>query len=159
MTGIELRHGRDLTRIVRELRRMDDREVVKRFRRELRTAAAPLVPAVRASIRAIPSKRPYTADGLRGQMSRATGLQLKTTGRQASAVIRVDGRKMPTRAKSVQSYVEGVKSPWRHPVYGNREVWVRQEPHPYFYKVMTAAGPRARLAVNRVMDQISRDIT
>ena len=159
MTGAELRRGRDLTRIVRELRAMDDKEVLKRFRKELRQAAKPLVPAVRASIRQIPSKRPYRADGLRGQMSRATGLQIKTTGKQASAVIRVDGRKMPNRAKAVQSYMEGVKPRWRHPVYGRRTVWVQQEPHPYFYKVMRTAGPRARLAVNRVMDQISRDIT
>jgi hypothetical protein len=159
MTGAELRHGRDLTRIVRELRAMDDREVLKRFRKELRIAAKPVIPAVRASIRQIPSKRPFTADGLRGQMSRATTLQLKTAGKQASAVLRVDGRRMPPQARAVQSYMEGLKSPWRHPVYGNREVWVKQEPHPYFYKVMRVAGPRARLAVNRIMDGISRDIT
>jgi hypothetical protein len=159
VTTARLRHGRDLTQIVRELKRMDDREVLKKFRKELRAAGNPLVPAVRASIRQIPSKRTYRADGLRGQMSRATGLQVKTTGKRASAVIRVDGRKMPDRARSLQAYMEGVKSPWRHPVYGNTEVWVKQEPHPYFYKVMAAAGPRARLAVNRVMDQISREIT
>lgn len=159
---MELRHGRDLTRITRELRAMDDRELLKRFRKELRAAAKPLVPAVRASIRQIPSSRPYTANGLRGQMSRATGLQVKTTGRQASVVIRVDGRKMPPKAKAVQSYMEGSKPRWRHPVYakpGKANVWVQQPAHPYFYKVMAAGGPRARLAVNRVMDQVSRDIT
>lgn len=158
-SSARLRHGRDLTRIVRELKQMDDREVLKRFRKELRGAARPLVPIVRASIRAIPSSRPYTADGLRGQLSRATTLEVKTVGRQASAVIRVDGRKMPNRAKSVQAYMEGTKPRWRHPVFGNREVWVQQPAQPYFYKVMDRAGPLARLAVNRVMDQISRDIT
>lgn len=133
--------------------------MLKRFRKELRSAAKPLVPSVRASIRQIPSKRPYTATGLRGQMSRATGLQVKTAGRQASVVIRVDGRKMPTRAKAVQSYMEGIKPRWRHPVYGNRETWVQQPAHPYFYKIVRMGGPRARLAVNRVLDQVSRDIT
>lgn len=157
--SVELRNGRDLTRITRELRRMDDKELLKRFRSNLRKSAKPLVPAVRASIRAIPSKRPYAASGLRGQMSRATGLQVKTTGREAGVVIRVDGRKMPPRAKAVQSYMEGVKPRWRHPVYGNRENWVQQPAHPYFYKVMETAGPRARLAVNRVLDQVSKDIT
>lgn len=138
---------------------MDDRELLKRFRKELRSAAKPLVPAVRASIRQIPSSRPYTAKGLRGQMSRATSLQVKTTGKQAAVVIRVDGRKMPPRAKAVQSYMEGVKPRWRHPVYGNRDNWVQQPAHPYFFKVMAAGGPRARLAVNRVLDQVSKDIT
>ncbi|MFI0718924.1 hypothetical protein [Streptomyces sp. NPDC021224] len=155
---MELRHGRDLTRITRELRRMDDRELLKRFRRELRGAARPLVPAVRASIRSIPSGRRYTAAGLRGQLSRATGLEVKTTGRQAAVIIRVDGRKMPTKAKSLQAYMEGLKR-WRHPVYGNRNVYVTQSPHPYFFTVMRTGGTRARVAVNRVIDQVSKDIT
>lgn len=160
--SVKLRNGRDLSRITRELRAMDDKELLKRFRADLRKSAKPLVPAVRASIRTIPSKRPYTAAGLRGQMSRATGLQVKTTGRQASVVIRVDGRKMPPKAKAVQAYMEGVKPRWRHPVYakpGKANVWVQQPAHPYFYKVMASAGPRARLAVNRVLDQVSKDIT
>lgn len=151
------RTGKDLAQISRELRKMDNKELSKRFRKELRAAAAPLVPAVRASIRGIPSKRAYSADGLRGQMSRATTLQVKTVGRQASVILRVDGRKMPPN-KAIQSYVEGKKSPWRHPVFGH-DVWVKQDPNPYFYKVMAAAGPRARLAVNRVLDQVSKDIT
>lgn len=152
------RTGKDLAQIGRELRKMDDKQIGKRFRKELRAAAAPLVPAVRANIRALPSKRSYTARGLRGQMSRATSLQVKTAGRQASVVIRVDGRKMAAGARSLQAYMEGTKSPWRHPVYGH-DVWVRQEPHPYFYRTMRAAGPRARLAVNRVMNDVSKKIT
>lgn len=153
------RHGKDLREISRELRKMDNKELSKRFRKELRTAAAPLVPAVRASIRTLPSSRRYSASGLRGQMSRATTLQVKTLGKEAQVVIRVDGRKMPTRSKAVQAYMEGIKSPWRHPVFGNTEVWVRQDPHPYFYRTMRGAGPRARLAVARVLDQVTKDIT
>lgn len=66
---------------------------------------------------------------------------------------------MPARAKALQAYMEGTKPRWRHPVFGNRDVWVQQPPQPYFYKTMKVAGPRARASVNRVMDQISRDIT
>ncbi|BBA99280.1 hypothetical protein RVR_5828 [Actinacidiphila reveromycinica] len=153
------RSGKDLAKIAKELKAMDDKAVLKGFRKELRKAAAPLVPAVRASIRAIPSSRPYSPNGLRGQMSRATTLQAKTTGKQASVVIRVDGRKMAAGAKAVQAYMEGIKKPWRHPVYGNTEAWVTQQPHPYFYKVVRTVGPRARLAVARVMDDITKKIT
>lgn len=155
----QLRHGTELARIVRELRSMDDKKIVKQFRSELRAAAKPLVPAVRASIRRIPSSRPYAADGLRGRLSKATTLEVKTTGRQAAVIVRVDGRKMPPRSKSVQAYMEGVKPRWRHPVFGNTEVWVQQPPHPYFFDVMRMGGPLARLAVNRVMDKVSHDIT
>lgn len=157
--SFQVKHGRDLTRISRELRKMDDRELLKRFRKELRAAARPLVPAVRASIRSIPSSRPYTAGGLRGQMSRATGLEVKTTGKQASVIIRVDGRKMPVKAKALQAYMEGTKPKWRHPVFGHLNTWVQQPAHPYFFNVMRTGGIRARVAVNRVIDQVSKDIT
>lgn len=151
--------GEDLSTIARELRKMDDKTILKGFRKELRKSAQPLVPAVRASIRRIPSSRPYSAQGLRGRLSRATTLQVKTAGKQASVIIRVDGRKMPNHSKSVQAYMEGSKPRWRHPVFGNTAVWVQQDPQPYFYKVMSAAGPRARLAVNRVISDVSKKIT
>jgi len=155
---IRLQGGNDLRRISGELRRMDDREVTKRFRKELRAAAAPLVPRVRSSIRSIPSGRGYTPDGLRGSLARATRLEVKTTGKQAGVAIRVDGRKMPSHMRSLPSMVEGKKR-WRHPVYGNRENWVTQTPHPYFYSVLRTAGPASRRAVSRVLDGITRDIS
>jgi hypothetical protein len=152
---IELRTGDDLRRISRELRRMDNKEVTKRFRKELRATAQPLVPVVRASIRSIPSR---TGDGsLRAAMSRATRVEVRTTGRQAGVAIRVDGRKMPSHMKSLPSMVEGKKR-WRHPVYGNRAVWVQQPSKPYFYKVVRPAGQASRRAVNRVLDGITKDI-
>lgn len=154
-----VRHGKDLAQITRELRKMDDKELLKRFRKELRSAARPLVPAVRASIRAIPSSRRYTAAGLRGQLSKATTLEVKTGGKQAAVILRVDGRKMRSHSKAVQAYMEGTKPRWRHPVFGNREVWVQQPASPYFYKVMRTAGTKARSAVGRVLDQVSKDIT
>lgn len=152
-----LRGGDDLRRVSRELRGMDNKEIKKRFRKELRAAAAPLVPRVRASIRSIPSSRGYSPDGLRGRMAKATRLEVKTVGKQAGVAIRVDGRKMPSHTKSLPSMVEGKKR-WRHPVFGHREVWVNQTPHPYFYNVVRPLGLASRKAVNRVLDGISKDI-
>lgn len=154
---IGLRDSGDLRRISRELRRMDDKELKKRFRKELRKAAAPLVPRVRSSIRSIPSKQGYSPEGLRGALSRATRLEVKTVGKQAGVAIRVDGRKMPSHMKSLPSMVEGKKR-WRHPVFGH-DVWVNQTPHPYFYNVVRVAGVASRRAVNKVMDDISKDIS
>lgn len=156
--SIRLEGGENLRRISRELRRMDSPEIKKRFRKELRAAAAPLVPRVRESIHNIPSNRAYSPQGLRGALSKATRLELKTSGRQAGVAIRVDGRRMPSHMKSLPSMVEGKKR-WRHPVFGNREVWVDQPNHPYFYNVLRTAGPASRRAVSRVLDGISRDIS
>lgn len=165
--SIRLQDSGDLRRISRELRRMDNPEIKKRFRKELRAAARPLVPAVRASIRSIPSKRSYSSDGLRARMSRATRLEVKTTGRSAGVAIRVDGRKMPSGQKRLPALMEGegvqrgrrVDTRWRHPVFGNREVWVQQASHPYFFPVMHRLGLTSRQSVTRVLDGISRDIS
>jgi hypothetical protein len=154
---IGLRQSGDLRRVTRELRRMDDKELKKRFRKELRAAAAPLVPKVRQSIRSIPSSRGYSPAGLRGALSKAVKLEVKTAGRQAGVALRVDGRKMPNHMKSLPSMVEGKKR-WRHPVFGNKDVWVNQTSEPYFYHVVRVAGPASRRAVGRVLDGISRDI-
>ena len=155
---IGLRDSGDLRRISRELRRMDDKELKKRFRKELRKAAAPLVPKIRQSIRSIPSSRGYSPDGLRGALSKAVKLEVKTVGKQAGVAIRVDGRKMPAHMKSLPSMVEGKKR-WRHPVFGHREVWVNQPSEPYFYHVVRVAGPASRRAVSKVLDGISKDIS
>ncbi|MFF9310077.1 hypothetical protein ACF1BS_04115 [Streptomyces sp. NPDC014748] len=159
VADLELRTGKDLKRIGAELRRMGNKQLKAEFMKDLRAAARPMVPAVRQSIRRIPSQRGYSADGLRGHMSKAVKLEVRTTGRDAGVRIRVDGRKMPNRAKSVQAYMEGLKKPWRHPVYGNREVWVKQDPHPYFYKVVRPLGLASRVQVNKAMNRVAKKIT
>ncbi|MGZ0231110.1 hypothetical protein [Streptomyces sp. CPS1] len=158
VAGLELRTGKDLARISRELREMNNRELKKRFGKELRQAAKPMVPAVRAAIRQIPSKRPYSADGLRGNLSRATRLEVRTTGKDAGVRIRVDGRKMPDKARSLQAYMEGLKRPWRHPVFGH-DVWVKQDPRPYFFKTVRPLGLASRVKVNRAIDRVAKDIS
>ncbi|HEY6116223.1 MAG TPA: hypothetical protein VI172_09720 [Candidatus Dormibacteraeota bacterium] len=157
MIGMSMRTGDDLRRISRELNRMDNQEVKKRFRKELRATAQPFVPLVRNSIKSIPSKRPYTAEGLRGQLAKATRIEVRTVGRDAGVAIRVDGRKMPSKMKALPKGMEGTKR-WRHPVFGNREVWVNQAPHPYFFHVVRPAAVAGRRAAARVVDSITRDI-
>ena len=111
---------------------------------------------MRASIRAIPSK---SGKGeLRGAMARATKLRVRTVGPLASVAIQVDGSRMPWACGPSQSYMEGTKKPWRHPVFGTTDVWVTQQPHPYFYRVVRPLGLASRVAVNRVIDQTTKKI-
>lgn len=157
--GLEVHRGTELVRISRELRNMADGKAIKAaFTKELRAAAAPLVPAVRASIQAIPAPTGEHS-GLRDQLSRATTLSVRTVGRQAGVRISVDGRKMPDHRKALQSYMEGLKKPWRHPVFGNTNVWVTQQPKPYFYKTVIPLGVAARVAVDRALTTINKTIT
>lgn len=153
--------GVTLREVSRDLRRMNEREVAGRFRRELRAAAIPLVPAVRASIARIPSTGGVRRAGgtLRGELSKAVRLEVRTVGPLAGVSIRVDGRRMPGREGKLPAYEEGTAAPWRHPVFGHTAVWVQQAAHPYFYKVVVPLGLTSRVAVNRAIDSITRGIT
>jgi hypothetical protein len=155
--------GKDLRRISLELRRQGNgREVAKKFRRELRRAAAPMVPAVRASIAQIPTHGDKHT-GLRQRMSKATRLRVRTVGRGASVQILVDPKRMPDGEKSLPQYMEGAEghTRWRHPVYGPRgsTPYVTQPPSPYFFRVVRPLGARSRVAVAKVVTEISREIT
>lgn len=150
--------GTDLRTVSRKLRQVGDAEIKKQFRTELRAAAKPIVPAVRASIAAIPVKGTSGSTGLRRRLSRAVTLAVRTTGRNAQVSILMSTGRMPDGQKSLPAMMEGTK-PWRHPVFGNSDNWVAQESHPYFFPVMRQMGAAGRLAVNRVVNKITREIT
>lgn len=175
--GVHVRSAVELRTIARELKEMGDRKVLAQFRRELRIAAAPLVPAVRASIAHIPvttTDKPYRPKGLkagqawsggeraslRSLLMRATRLYIRTGGRLTGIVIMVDGRKMPPGMRNLQKYMEGTKPHWRHPVFGHWVAGMPDQPaHPYFYPVVDKLGPLSIVAVDRACRRITNDIT
>lgn len=150
--------GKELRQISRELRAQNSKTIVRQFRRELRAAAAPFVPAVRRSIDQIPVKGTSGSTGLRAAMKKATTLSVRTVGKQAQVSISVTGRKMPDEQRRLPSYMEGTRPRWRHPVYGH-DVYVQQPAHPYFYRVVRPMGAAAKVAVNKVVIDITRKIT
>ena len=158
MTGWGLRSGKELRTISRELKHVGNgREIKKRMTRELRAVAAPFVPAVRAAVLSAPVKGEGST-GLRARLARATRLQVRTVGRQAGVRILVDPKRMPDGEKALPEEFEGTKR-WRHPVYGNRDVWITQDPKPFFFRTVRPLGPASRVAVGRILDKISKDIT
>lgn len=157
MGDLEFTGGRELAAISRQLRSFGDgKKLRSQFTKELRQAAKPAVPAVRTAIAAIPSKG--RGSGLRKRLSRATRLRVRMSGRDAGVNIIVDGRKMPDGERALPAYMEGTKTPWRHPVRGT-DRWVTQAPHPHFYRAVRGIAPGTRAAVNRVLDWVGREIT
>lgn len=153
-----VRSGADLAKLSRELRHVGDGKTLRRqMTKELRSAAKPLVPAVRSAIRSIPTTGAGHT-GLRSRMAKATRLRVKTSGRDAQVAILVDPAKMPAGQKALPMEMEGVKR-WRHPVYGNTDVWVTQKPHPYFFRTVAPLGRKSKTAVNKVLKDLTRQIT
>jgi hypothetical protein len=152
----------DLKAASKALRRhADGKRLRKELIAELKAAAAPSVPRVKAAWLAVPSQGWLSTPDLRRQLAAATWIQARLTGKQAGVSVRTDGRKMPTGLKAVPGYAEDVRRrPWRHPVYGNRQVWVTQRPFPGrpFFTAAAVEEARGRRACNDAVDRVFEQI-
>jgi hypothetical protein len=159
---ITIRDTGDLKAVTRQLRaQADGKELVKELRTGLRGVMNPIRDEVKAAYRAGPSakgKAGRRGGSLRGALTRATRVEVRTTGRLAGVRLRVDGRKMPDQMKSLPAYREGYKRPWRHPVYGDRDVWVSQPARPVFDRTVEPHEADAARAVEAVLDGIRRKL-
>lgn len=155
-----------LRAVIAELRAQDNLTVTARMRAELAATARPFVPRVRAAILNIPSGGgvPYRQPpGLRARI--ADCVQTWSTGGTATSPlvrvgVEINAALMPDGQKALPLYMDGIKPRWRHPLFGDREHWYFQgnAPHPYFSENVAPLGPASRLAVERVADDIRRQI-
>lgn len=152
-----------LRRISRSLRQMGEegREVRRSLARELRRIGTSLVREERAAVRALPSRGQSAALGrasLRQAIARATRAELKTSGRNPRLTVRVNPRRMPEGQAALPAYMEGETEPWRHPVFGNTDVWVSQDAKPWFWRTAERHLPRIEAALLRVLREVEDEI-
>jgi hypothetical protein len=50
------------------------------------------------------------------------------------------------------------KRPWRHPVYGNKNVWVAQKSHPFLGVTISRNKPAFALAVENSVNDVVKEI-
>lgn len=158
--------GATLRAIGREFRQMDNAKLTGIFKKALEDAARPYPERVAAAARAIPVKDAEGGTGLRERIARCATSTSWTTGREAGVSVWMDTRRMEPDYRTLPLYMEGVVGPrgrdyrrWRHPVYGNREVWRSQAAHPYFGKAVEGlgrdAGEKMRAALEDVIRQVN----
>jgi hypothetical protein len=140
---------------------MNNDQITKICRRRLSNAALPLAPSLRASIMNIPSKGlvPYgQPPGLRARIASCVETWVWTQGEQVQVGVAVNGSRMPDGQKALPLYMEGVKGPWRHPIFGDTDRWTSQPPHPYFWRGVAWYGPASRRALDAAAEQIVREL-
>lgn len=152
---LRVQGGQQLPALARRLRELGGAPMRKRFTGTLRNSLKPVVPAVRKSALAIPVHG-VKHSGLRKRLAAATAYSVRATGRGAGAIVIVSAKRMPAGEKALPYYMEG-QQPWRHRVYG-RDVWVTQEPHPFFYRIVDQQLPRIQKDLERMLDEIARDL-
>lgn len=158
----------DLKRLAKDLRQhADGKALRKELTGGMRDALRPLIPQVRAAYLAAPSggspksRSRATQPDLRVLLAKSVRLEVRTAGKLAGARIRADGRRMPNRMKSLPAYWEPERSRrrWRHPVFGNREVWVQQPaPGPTFYRVLAPHADDTARVIERVVNDVRRKL-
>ena len=154
MFSVKVESG-DLARLSRQLRTVGDAKAIRRdLVRGLRSGAKPALEAVRAAALALPDNPGGRSTGLRRKAARAASIQVRTSGRQAGVYVRISRARMGNQAGALK----GSRSRrWRHPVFGNRDVWVQQASRPEWFDraARSQAGP-ARRAVQQVLNDIER---
>lgn len=134
-----------------------------RMRAQLAATARPFAPRVRAAILNIPSGGgvPYKQPpGLRARIARTVQVWANQVGNLVQVGIEINAAKMPDGQKALPLYMDGAKPRWRHPLFGNFEHWKAQgnAPHPYFYENVGPLGPASQKAMERVAEDIARQI-
>lgn len=170
MAQFDFRITRDesFERVIANLHAAGQGRVVRPLlEREIRKEGRPTVAAVRAAVRHVnvraapPSKHPGRG-GRKGRGLRSTiagAVQVSTRNVTAAGIrIEVALGRMPPGMRSLPAYVDG-RGRWRHPVFGNTNVWVGQRGEPWFVPTILKHTPQFRAAVQRAMDRVRDQIT
>ena len=99
-----------------------------------------------------------------GDSGKSTGLRSRTAAATRISILRsgirmaVAGRRVDARyGQSLTRGLDGLGR-WRHPVYGNREVWTQQYGREVFYTTARRFEPRFRAGIGRVMEEFAQEI-
>lgn len=142
---------RELRDLGRDLRRLQGgRPSLTRYADSVKDVAErQMIPALRSKVKSLPSKGQSREQGkpeLRDAVAKSIVFSFKIDGKHAASMIRANPQKMSPRKRFsgfLPSYMEGVPgfANWRHPVYGNREVWRRQPSTPWMADVIARYTP------------------
>lgn len=153
---VKLSSGADLDKLAVKLRRLRGRPMQRKLHDGLVRAVRPAVPAVRRAARSIPAEGAKHT-GLRDEIADATRLSVRTIGPTAGVVIQVKWQRMSEGKEELPYLMEGLAR-WRHPLFGNKNHWYSQVPHPYFYSTIEHQIPRIQGDIGRLLDEIAEEL-
>lgn len=135
----------ELAKLAKNLKTLDaaQRRVLVR---DLKKAAGPVAQAVRDEAEAMGLHR---AAG-------AVSVQFRATQRKASVLIAVSAAKAPY-ARPISGGSQGRRTVNRHPVFGNRQVWVDQPVRPFMARALEKSTPGVGQALVDAMQRAARE--
>jgi hypothetical protein len=148
---------RDLARLVSALsKEADGVELRRDLVSGLKAAVEPFAQLARGSILSMASQG-LSTPSLRSAVAAAVKVQVRTSGRGAGVFVKVGKSGMPRGFRNAPKRLNS--RGWKHPVRGNRDVWVSQVGKPgWFDDTMRRADPAAERAAKNAMDNMAERI-
>ncbi len=150
----------ELRRLASDLRSAGNLQSINaELRRDLMALGREGAAAVRASVRGTPSKGQSARRGrasLRGKIAAATESKVRTTTRPG-VIVWVNPGRMPAGERALPGLLDG-QGRWRHPVFGNTDVWRGQRSHPYFNRAVDPIAEKLANAGDKVLDRVANKI-
>lgn len=176
--GVKVANAQAYRQLAKDLRKAGRTDLRKALRKKISEAGKPVLEDVKAAARAIPvtSRGGGTRQRRRYNVSRATTDRAKQSAERRHAGLRATiaaATKLQITAKGVRFVVQSSKLPadqqslprhldsekgWRHPVFGDKNVWVHQKGRPYFGATIKKKAPAFRRAIVEAMEEIRREI-
>lgn len=148
-----------LAALVRAIRAEEDgKQLRKELAAGMREALKPGAQEAKSGIMSMSSAGLRTSPALRSSVARKIRPEVKLGGRWSGARVKA------FKTKNVRNFPNAPKrlnraSGWRHPVYGNREVWVQQRGKvDWFDRAFQGREGVYKAAVEQAMEDMARRI-
>ncbi|MEU9789112.1 hypothetical protein AB0E27_00560 [Streptomyces sparsogenes] len=165
MRDVRITGTGQLLNLSRDLRRAGGARLQRNFARRIRRAAEPLRDDLQTAVRTVPirgqgrTKRggpSPTTRPLRATIAAAIRLSVRTTG-SPGARIWIDRASLPKDLEFMPNKLD--EGYWRHKVFGNKRRWVGQYASPWWDVTIRRHTARMTAEVQRVLDDVQRDLT
>jgi hypothetical protein len=165
---LTIRGAGKLRDVARALREADRKDLERGLRKAIREAAKPTLEAIQRSARDIKTqgvrkpgaKRPFVdvfdAKGTRKRIADAVVADVRTTGEDPRVRFRVAESKLAPDIKQMPRKFDEGK--FRHPVMGNRDVWVSQTSDPWFWPPIQRHIKDFRAEIDKAIEVVKEKI-
>lgn len=157
---IKIQGQDDFNRLKRALRDAGRGDLQRQLTREVRRVGDPALRAAQSGFRGISvqsSAGGGGSSGLRASVANATAIRIVKGGISIQVYPRrMDNRHRPW-GRSLSYGLDGLGR-WRHPVFGNRNVWVEQTGQEVFYRSLKRFESRWRAGIEKAMDETARKL-
>jgi hypothetical protein len=163
-TDVKIRGTEKLRLMAKQLREAGRVDLLRGMQRAIKSAAKPTLAAVQDSARSISTKgirrpgarRPFTGvtvpKGTREKIAGAVVADVRLTGDEPRVRFRVANSRLPTNIRALPRKFD-FGGTFRHPVMGNRDVWVAQTGDPWFWPPIRDHIEDFRAELDKAVDE------